>query len=125
MHQRGARSLECRIEDLRPLLGSAVRCENDRAALVALRDDLEQEVGALLVYGQIPELVDDQEGRLREEAELLEEGRVGLRGLELVDDLHRRSEEDVVALPARGDAERDREVRLAEPGRTSDTMLTF
>ena len=46
------------IEDLRPLLEHAVGGDRDGAALVAVADDLEQQVGAGFVDGQVSEFVD-------------------------------------------------------------------
>jgi hypothetical protein len=52
------------IEDLRPVLVSAVGGDHDRGAFVALADDLEQQVCAVLVDGEVAELVDDEDSRL-------------------------------------------------------------
>ena len=41
------------VEDRRPLLVGLVRGQDDGAALVALADDLEEEIGAYLVEGQV------------------------------------------------------------------------
>ncbi len=48
------------VEDGGPLLEGLVGGEDDGAAFVALADDLEEEVGAVLVDGQIANLVEDQ-----------------------------------------------------------------
>jgi hypothetical protein len=44
-----------------PTAEGEVRSEDHRAALVALRHDLEEQVGLLAVHGQIADLVDDQQ----------------------------------------------------------------
>ena len=49
------------IEDFRPVLVHAIRRDRDGTSLVALADDLEQQVGADLVDGVITELVEDQQ----------------------------------------------------------------
>ena len=47
------------VEDLGPFLEHAVGGDEGGAALVALADDLEQEIGAILVDGEIAELIED------------------------------------------------------------------
>src|SRR5581483_5308463 len=55
------------VEDVAPGADPAVGVQDDRAALVALRDHLEQRVGVFGGHGQVAELVDDQHGRPVEE----------------------------------------------------------
>ena len=64
-------------EDLAPLRDHLIRREEHAAALVATRDELEEEIGAALFEWQVPELVDDEELRLREEANLVGEMSLG------------------------------------------------
>ena len=49
------------VEDLGPLLKGAVRGNNDRALLIAQRDDLEQQIGAGLVNGEVAKFIKDQQ----------------------------------------------------------------
>ena len=64
-------------EDLAPLRDHLVCREQDAAAFVATRDELEEEVRAALLEGQIAQLVDDEELRLGEEADLIGETALG------------------------------------------------
>ncbi len=48
------------VEDLRPFLERLVGGEDDGAVLVALGDDLKEQVSAFAVDGQIAELVQDK-----------------------------------------------------------------
>jgi hypothetical protein len=41
------------IEDLRPVFERTVRSDNDGTLLVAQTDDLEEEIGAVLIDGQV------------------------------------------------------------------------
>ena len=50
-----------RSEHFCPLVERQVRGDDDRAALVTLGDDLEQELGAGLAEGDEAEFVDDQQ----------------------------------------------------------------
>jgi hypothetical protein len=50
-------------KDSRPLLEGFVGGEHDRAALLALADNLEKEVGAALIDGKIADLVKEENGR--------------------------------------------------------------
>ena len=49
------------VEDRRPLFEGLVGRQHDGTALVALADDLEEQVGAVLVDRQVANLVQDQE----------------------------------------------------------------
>jgi hypothetical protein len=51
------------VKDSGPLLEGFVGGEHDGAALVALADDLEKEVGAALIDGKIADLVMEENGR--------------------------------------------------------------
>jgi hypothetical protein len=50
------------VEDCGPLLEGFVGGEHDGAALVALADDLEEEVCATLIDGKITELIKEEDG---------------------------------------------------------------
>ena len=66
-------------EDGAPLRHDLVGRDEEAAALVAPRDELEEEMRGALLEGQVAELVDDEELRLREVRELGVELRVGKR----------------------------------------------
>ena len=61
---------ECRgkcavvVEDRWPVFVDAVGGDDDGAALIPFADDLEEEIGAVFVDRQIPELVDQEQTRL-------------------------------------------------------------
>ena len=48
------------VKHLGPLLKRPVGGEHDRALFVAHRDDLEEQISAGLVDGEIPELIEDE-----------------------------------------------------------------
>ena len=54
------------VEDLGPVFEGSVGGDDDGALLVALADDLEEQIGAVLVDGQIAEFVEDEHGRVRD-----------------------------------------------------------
>jgi len=56
--QNGGRQRAVIIEDLGPLLEGAVRGDNDCPLLIAQRDDLEEQIGARLVDGEVAEFVE-------------------------------------------------------------------
>ena len=60
--RRGERRIV--IEDLGPVLVGAIGRDDHGAMLVAFADDLEKQIGAMLVDRQIAEFVDDQKARL-------------------------------------------------------------
>jgi hypothetical protein len=49
------------VEDLGPLLKGPDRGDNDRPLFIAQRDDLEEQIGAGLVDGEIAQLVQDEQ----------------------------------------------------------------
>ena len=49
------------VEDPGPLFEGLVGGQHDGAAFVALADDLEEQIGAVLVDGQVAEFVQDQQ----------------------------------------------------------------
>jgi hypothetical protein len=104
-------------EDLAPLRDHLVGREQHAAALVATRDELEEQIRAALLEGQIAQLIDDEELRLREEADLLGEATFGFGLRKRADERRRRDEEDGVSGLDDGAAEADREVSLADTRR--------
>jgi hypothetical protein len=77
-------------------------------------DDLEESVGALLVDGEVSELVNDEDARLQIFFHFAFEATGGLCGGQGVDDIDRAGEEHGVAVWAGGVSEGDAEVRFAE-----------
>ena len=110
------------VEDLRPMFVGAVGGDHHGGAFVALADDLEQQVGAVLVDGQVAEFVDDEEGGLEIAGEFALEAAGGLGGGEGVDDVDGSGEEHGVSVQAGGVAERDRQVGFTEADRSGDMM---
>src|SRR6266542_5020420 len=107
-------------EDLAPLLETAVGGDDDRAAVVAARDEREEQVGRLALQGQVADLVDDQQVVALEPAQLGLELVAVLRLLEPRDPFLGGGEGDAVAALAGLDRERDRAVRLAGAGRSEE-----
>jgi hypothetical protein len=103
-------------QDLAPLLEGAVRGDDDRAALVAARDEREQQVGRLALERQVADLVDDEQVVALEAAQLALELVSVLRRLEPGDPFLGSGEGDAVALLAGPDRECDREMRFPVPG---------
>ena len=111
-------------EDPAPLLEALVRRQHGRGVAVAPVDELEEEDGATLGDRQVADLVDDQECRVgqRLEAAVEPAGRLGL--LQRVHQVGQGSEVDLAPVLGRRDRQADRQVRLADPGRTRDVVLT-
>ena len=51
------------VEDRGPLFEGFIRGNNDGTAFVSLADDLEKQVGSALIYGQVPNLVQNKQSR--------------------------------------------------------------
>jgi len=80
------------IEDVCPFLEGLVGNDDGGAALIAVAEDLEEQVGAELVDGQVPEFIDQKDFRA---CVVLEASLEPIRGLgprQGVDDVHRRGE---------------------------------
>ena len=90
---------------------------DDAAALVAARDQREEQVGGLALEREVADLVDDQQLVALQASELLVEGVALLGFFEAADPLLGGGERDAVAVLAGLDPERDREVALAGAGR--------
>jgi hypothetical protein len=88
-------------EDLAPGLEASVAGDHDRAALVAARDEREEQVGSVAFERQVADLVDDEQAVALESAELIVERVAVLRLLEAVDPLLGGGEADAVAGLAR------------------------
>ena len=101
-------------EELLPVGEALVGGDDRGAALVAVRDELEEQVGLAAVDGQIPDLVDHHQRR----------GQIGLVvGLtlaQLADQGVHRGEVDLEAVRAGLDGERDRQMRLTHTGRPQE-----
>jgi hypothetical protein len=110
------------VEDLRPVFVGAVGGDDHGGALVTLADDLEQQVGAVLVDGQVAEFVDDEKGGLEIAGKFALEAAGGLGGGQRVDDVYGGGEEDGVSIQAGGVAQRDRQMRLAEADTSRDIL---
>src|SRR5215472_11920205 len=98
------------VEDLRPVFVGAVGGDHHRGALVALADDLEQQVGAVLIDREVAELVDNQHGGLEVTLELALEAASGLGRRKSVDDIYGGGEQHRVSIQAGGVAESNRQM---------------
>jgi hypothetical protein len=105
-------------EHFTPLREAAVGGEDHRAFLVAGVDQLEEQVGAAGGDRQVADLVDDEQARPGEEADLVAEAAVAFGAAERLDELGQRAAVDALAGLDRGDAETDGEVAFAGAGRT-------
>ena len=88
------------VEHRGPLLEGFVGRQNNRTPFVALADDLEEEVGPVLIDRQIPELVQEQKFRGQIALELAFEQAAFLGGSQVVDDADGVGKEDGVAFLA-------------------------
>ena len=103
-----------------PLLEAAVGGDDDRAALVPARDEREQEIGGLALEREVPHLVGDEQLVALQPSQFLLELVAVLGCLQLRDPLLRGRERDPVTALAGFEPERDRQVRLARPGRVAE-----
>ena len=90
------------VEDGGPLLEGFVGGEHDGAALVALADDLEEEVGAALIDGKVADLIKDEDGWGEIFAQFGFEGAFVLGGGEGVDHVDSVGEENGFSAQACG-----------------------
>ena len=110
-------------EDFAPSLEAAVAGDDDRPALVAARDEGEEQVRGLAFEWEVADLVDDDQAVALDASEFVVEGVAVLRGFEAVDPLLGGRERDAVSGLAGLDCQRDREVALAGPGRAEEAHV--
>lgn len=48
------------VEDFRPVLIDAVRCDDESAVLIPLTDDLEEQIGAMFIDGQVAQFINQE-----------------------------------------------------------------
>jgi hypothetical protein len=104
------------VEDACPLLEGLVGGDDEGTALVALADDLDEEVDPVLVDGEVADLNQEHLGS-EVLAELALEQAVLLGGGQIVDDTDGVGEEDGVPLLAGGVAQSGGEMSLADARR--------
>jgi len=113
------------VENGGPLLEGLVGGENDGAALVALADNLEEQIGTVLVDREISHLVQGQEFRGQILLELTLEDAPLLGGGQVVDDADGIGKEYGVALLAGGIAQGGGQVRLPQSDSSQENDIGF
>ena len=108
------------VEDVDPVRVAEVAGEHHAAGLVAGADELEEQVGAARVGGQVPELVHDEQVRCPVLLHGGGDAALRLRLGQFVDDVHCLAEEDGEAADAGLVAEGDGQVGLARAGRADE-----
>ena len=113
------------VEDGGPLFEGFVGGEDDGAAFITGADDLEQEVGPALVYGEIADFIEDEEGGCSVAAQFGFEGAFGLGGVEGVDDVDGVGEEDALAVLTGGITKGGGEVGFAKSDEAEEDDVGF
>ena len=93
------------VEDAGPLFERLVGGQHDGAALVALADDLEKQIGAVLVDGQVADLIQNQKPWPEVLPQFALKIAPFLRGAQLIDDIDGVGKEHRVALQTGGIAQ--------------------
>ena len=99
-----------------PFAERLVGGDEDRAALVACADELEQHAGLGLVLGDVGEIVKDQELEPVETVDGGLEGQFATGDLELLDEVGGSGEEDLASVLDEGEPDRRRQVALSPAG---------
>ena len=111
-------------EDLVPLAEAAVGGQDQRPLLVAARDELEEQMGAVTVDGDVADLVDDQELGLAVKLEPLLDAVLGIGLGQRGDQRHGLGEAGPIALGDGLDPQGHGQVGLADPrGSQQDDVL--
>ncbi len=116
----GGRRHRVVAEDLAPAAECLVRAHDHAGPLVAGRHQLEEQVGGLALERDVAHLVDDDERHPGEAAQLVLELAGVVSGAEAVDPLGGGGEGHAMASQAGPDAQGDRQVALAGPGRAQE-----
>lgn len=102
------------VKERPPLFEREIGSDDGGASLVALVEDLVQEVGATGVEAEIAELVDQEQVIGRPGGESADQGVAGLGGDEVVDEVDGKGEAHAMATQARELADRVGDVGLAD-----------
>ena len=108
--------MSLRPQDARPVLERQVRGDDGGAALVALREHLEQKLGARRRQRHVAEFVDDEELYRLKIALLLQKTALVAGFHELVNESRRRGERDGETLLAGGQSKSQGHMALAGAG---------
>lgn len=106
------------VEELAPILEGEIGGDDGRGTLVALVEDLVEQVGPASVEGEVAELIDDEEVEGGPGGETTTQRVAGLGGDELVDEIGGERETDAVAAEACELAECVGEVGFPDAGGT-------
>src|SRR5262245_3358771 len=110
-------------EDLSPAAEALIAREDHGAALVAAADQLEEQVGALAVDGQVADLIDDEQPGHGVDLELVVQAPLGQRLRQGGDEDGGGREEHAVAVLDGLEAKADGEVGFAHAGRAEDHQV--
>ncbi len=102
------------VENRGPLLEGLVGGHDEGPSLVALTDDLEEEIGAVLIDGEVTNLVQEEDVGATVSAKLAFEQASLLSGGEIIDDADGVGEEHRVAFLAGGEPEGGGKVGLSD-----------
>ena len=106
-------------EDLAPFAERLVGGDQQRPALVACADQFEQDARLRLVFGDIGEIVEDQQMIFVESGDCGFEGEIAARDLKFLDEIGGSGEEDAPTLLDQGQTERRCEMGFPGAARTS------
>ena len=113
------------VEDGGPVLEGFVGGEDDGALFVALGDDLEEEVGAVFVQGDVAEFVENEQIWAEVSLDLGFEAVVGLGSEQIIDDFDGGGEENTVAVEAGLVAQCGGQMGLSEPAAAEEDDVAF
>ena len=88
------------IQNRSPVPKGPVGGDHDGATFIPVGDDLEEEFCPLLVHGEIAQLINDQEPGRSKGFHGFEEGVIGQRSREVINQIHGRGEEGFDSLQA-------------------------
>lgn len=103
------------VEDRRPLFEGFIRGDDDGTAFVSLADDLEKQVGSALIYGQVPDLVQNKQCRREIAFELGFERPLSLGGTQGIDCVDGVGKKDAVAVLTSSVAQSGSQMGFADP----------
>src|SRR6201982_4221630 len=103
------------VEDRGPLFEGFVGGDDDGTAFVSLADDLEKQVGSALIYGQVPDLVQNKQCRREIAFELGFERPLSLSGTQGIDCVDGVGKQDAVAVLTSSISQSGSEMGFAQP----------
>ena len=113
------------VQGFAPVAECAIGGNDHGAAFIAIGDDLKEQFGALLIHGQIAELINDEQLGMSKTFQGTKERVVGQRGGQVIDKVHGGGEVSFYALLTGVIAQSEGDMGFTGAGRSHEDGIVF